>query len=199
MITTKNRLLAQSSKAIEEGLDPSTKSAFDKIVEAGMKVALNSGLQGMLGGLEKRGDPVRDAAQGAVNLVLLLRMRATGRMPEQAMVPASYVLMLQALAFIEEAGIAEIDEETLTRATKVWTNTVFARSKISPAMLKQGAERVSSILNDPVKVEQLNLATGYSRDPRTPSHMEMPQARPAARPTKLTRSQRRRARRKGRK
>ena len=164
----KNKLLQDSQAAIEAQIAPQFKEAYNKIVSAGMKVAMNKGLDGMLGGIEKRGDPIRDAAQGAVNLVFMLRMQATGRMPEQAMVPASYTLMIQALAFVEEAGIAPIGEPEITKATRVWTNTIFDRAKISPNMLRKGAEEVSGILKDPVKVEMLNLATGYSRDPRMP-------------------------------
>lgn len=198
-ITTKNKMLQASAAEIEGQLTPQTRQAYDKIVLAGMKVALNKGLDGMLGGLEKRGDPIRDAAQGAVNLVFMLRMQATGRMPEQAMVPASYTLMLQALAFIEEAKIATIGPEEISRATHVWTNTIFARSKISPQMLERAASEVNGIVSNPTKMEQLNLATGYVKDPRagTPMDMRMNMA-PEPEPTKPNRAARRRARKKGR-
>lgn len=187
----KNKLLQDATAGVSGQIAPEFRQAYDKIVDAGMQVAMNKGLQGMLGGIEKRGDPIRDAAQGAVNLVFMLRMKATGQMPEQAMVPASYTLMLQALAFIEEAGIATIGEAELTRATHVWTNTIFARANISPAMLRQGAQQVSGLLNDPNKVEMLNLATGYSRDPRAPQ----PLGRPMETPPPMNRRDRRRARR----
>ncbi len=187
----KNQLLQNASATIEAQIAPEFRQAFDKIVDAGMRVAMNRGLDGMLGGIEKRGDPIRDAAQGAVNLVFLLRMQATGYMPEQAMVPASYVLMVQALAFIEEAQIATIGTEELTRATRVWTNTIFSRAKISPAMLQQGAQHVKGIMDDPAKMEMLNLATGYTKDPRAPQPLDMPTESPPP----MNRRERRRARR----
>jgi hypothetical protein len=193
MITSKNKLLTGSAAQIEAQIAPEFRDAYDKIVVSGMKVALNKGLEGMLGGLEKRGDPIRDAAQGAVNLVFMLRMQATGVMPEQAMVPASYVLMLQALAFIEEAGISKIGTEQLTKATHTWTNTIFARSKISPQMLERSASEVRGIMSDPTKMEQLNLVTGYVRDPRAGTPMEMP----VAQPPRMNRRQRRAAKRAG--
>lgn len=167
-INTQNKLLRDAATAVEAKLTPETRQAYDKIVVSGMQVALNKGLEGMMAGLEKRGDPIRDAAQGAVNLVFMLRAEATGRMPEQAMVPASYTLLLQALSFIEEAKIAEIDRDTLTKATKTWTNTVFDRFRISPAMLNRAKESVDGVMNDPFKMEMLNLATGYTKDPRAP-------------------------------
>lgn len=193
MITSKNKLLTGSAAQIEAQIAPEFRDAYDKIVVSGMRVALNKGLEGMLGGLEKRGDPIRDAAQGAVNLVFMLRMQATGRMPEQAMVPASYTLMLQALAFIEEAGIATIGTEQLNKASHVWTNTIYARSRISPKMYERMASEVYTIMSDPTKMEQLNLVTGYVRDPRAGTPMEMP----VAQPPRMNRRQRRAAKRAG--
>jgi hypothetical protein len=105
------------------------------------------------------------------------------------MVPASYTLMLQALAFIEEAGIATIDVEALTKATKTWTNTVFDRFRISPAMLNQAREQVQGIMNDPIKMDMLNLATGYTKDPRAPQPLEQVE------PPPMNRRERRRERR----
>lgn len=190
-INTTNKLLRQAAEGIEAQLAPEVRNAYERLVTGGMQIALNRGLDGMMAGIDKRGDPIRDAAQGAVNLVFLMRMQAKGAVPEQAMVPASYTLMLQALTFIEEAKIATIDVKALTKATKTWTNTVFDRFRISPAMLNQAREQVQGIMADPTKMAMLDLATGYTKDPRAPQPLEPVVA---ARPP-MNRQDRRRERR----
>lgn len=192
-INTKNKLIRDAAEGLEASIAPQFKEAYDRIVVGGMQAAVNGGLKGMMAGLEKRGDPIRDAAQGAVNLVFMLRLNAAGRMPEQAMVPASYTLMLQALTFIEEAKIATIDQAALTKATKVWTNTVFDRFRISPSQFNRAGEQVKGILNDPGKMEMLNLQTGFLKDPRAVQPTETLAAAPP-----MNRRQRRAARAAGR-
>lgn len=172
IINTGSRLLRQASESIEAKLTPETKDAYNRIVVAGMQAAIARGLDGMMAGITKYKDPIQACALGAVNLVFLLRGHAIGRMPEQAMVPASYTLMLQALSFVEEAKIAKIGPDELDRATRLWTNTVFSRMGVTPKKLSMAADRTSAIMNDPAKMAKLHLQTGYTRDPMAPQPME---------------------------
>lgn len=194
IINTGNKLLRQASEAIEAKLTPENRGNYDKIVVAGMQAAIAKGLNGMMAGIVKYKDPIQACALGAVNLVLLLRGHAVGHMPEQAMVPASYTLMLQALSFCEEAKIVKIGVPELDRATRLWTNTIFSRMRISPANLSQMATMANGIMNDPGKMQMIHLHTGYARDPRAPQPME--EMAPVAAP--MNRRARRAAARAGR-
>src|SRR5579872_6868469 len=82
-------ILEAAEQKIEAGIDPAVKPNYQKIVVAGMAAALARGPDGLLASLRKSPDPVRDAAKGAVALVLILRRDAKGIMPLKAMIPAA--------------------------------------------------------------------------------------------------------------
>lgn len=191
-MSIQNKLLQSAIDGVEAQLTPENRANYDKIVTAGLQAALHRGIDGMMAGIKKYPDPVQAAAVGSVNLVLLLAAHTQGGpMPKEALVPASYTLMCQALAFIEEAKMATIDEATLVKATKLWTNTIFSRFKITPQKLQALADGVQDVVNNPGKVEMLNRHTGYAKDPRASTPMQDNTPAPAAPP--MNRRQRRRA------
>lgn len=188
-IRTKNRLLRQAVENVEANLEPKNRQNYDRLVTAGMQAAVDKDGGGILAGIVKYKDPVQAAAVGAVQLVFMLRGHATGKVPEQAMIPAAYTLMMQALAFIEDAKLAKIGPDEITWATRVWMNTVFTRFGIPPAALERQKKAAEGIINNPARLERLHLLTGYTVDPRAPRPME----EPAAPPPKMNRRARRAA------
>lgn len=185
-----NKLLQAAITAREALIAPQYKDAYNRIVAAGMKAALHRGVDGMMAGIQKYPNPIQACAIGSVTLTLMLQAHATGHMPPEAIVPASYTLMCQALAFCEEAGLVKIDEPTLAHATSLWANNVFAKMRIPPARLDSLRSQALGVMNDPGKMEIINRHTGYARDPNASTPMEAP-----AVTAPMNRQERRRARR----
>jgi hypothetical protein len=162
----KNKLLQQTEDAIEAGLAPDTRREYQRLVLAGMKAALKDGPKGILRNLPQSKDPVRDCAIGAVNVTFAMIKEAKGQVPEKAVVPACYALMLHALDIAAGIGKVEITNQVIAQATKIATDRIFAASRISPQMLNKAAGAVNGLRKDPTKMDKVMLAIGAHRDPR---------------------------------
>lgn len=160
-----NKLLADAEQKIENQLEPTTRANHDKIVNAGMHAVLAKGLDGLLASLKDSADPISDAAKGAVSLVLILRKQAHGVMPGKAMVPAAMTLTLRALGFADRAGIIKVGTPEIVRATKIFTDTVFARLGITKNGLARAAEKVHGFTQDPAAMQKVNEKAGIVAHP----------------------------------
>lgn len=148
--TIQNPLLRQAELKIEASVGQGQARAdYLKVVVAGMRAALAKGPDGILASVNKSPDPVRDAAMGAVNLVLYLRHISRGTMPPRTIIPAATTLMLQALDFIDHAGIEKVGQPELVRATHILTNRIFQAFGITMPMLNKAAGAVHGLTQDP--------------------------------------------------
>lgn len=169
-------ILQQAEDKVESQLDPETRANYVKITVAGMHAALDGGSNSILASLKKSQDPVSDAAKGAVSLCLILRKQAHGIMPLKAMVPAAMTLMLKALDFADRAGIVKVGQPELVRATRVFTDTVFARFGITKDGLANAAQKVHAITQDPAKMAAINLKSGITAHPGAATPTPLPNA-----------------------
>lgn len=161
---SENKLLAATEQKIEAGLTPQTRDAYEKILVAAMKVSLKDGQAGILAGLGKSQDPLKDVAVGAINVVMLLRKQSPA-MPPQALVPAAMTLMLNGLDFMDRSGIEKIDVPQIDKATRHFTNHLLKVFNVTPQMLQQMAGQVNGVMKDPVAMEKIARRTGQVRDP----------------------------------
>lgn len=172
-----NPLLNAADQKIESQIvDPATQANYNKIVVAGMHVALAKGPDGLLASLQHSQDPISDCAKAAVALVLILRKDAKGVMPLKAMVPAAMSLMLKALDFADRSGIAKVGTAELDRATTIFTNTIFARLHITPQMLQHAGMKVHAITQDPTAMEAVNRKAGIVKHPMASEPTPLPPA-----------------------
>jgi hypothetical protein len=170
-------ILATAERKIETQLDPGNRENYMRIVVAGMRAGLARGPDGILAHLRKSPDPVRDAARGAVNLALLLRRETKqGVMPLKAMVPAALTLMLHALDFVARTKLATVDNAALVRATHVFTNTLFQKLGITPAMLQKASAQVHAVTANPVSMQAVNLKLGAVQHPNAATPTPLPGA-----------------------
>jgi hypothetical protein len=169
-----NPLLRQAEDKVESGLTPANRANYMRVVVAGLHAALNKGAGGGMASLRNSKDPVADAANGAVALVLTMQKQAKGIMPVKAMIPAGMTLMLHALDFIDRAGITKVAEPELVRASTIFTNTLFAKLGITSAMLQHAAGAVHAITQDPTKMAAINLKAGFTRHPMAATPTPLP-------------------------
>lgn len=164
-----NPILAAAYQKIESQLTPQNRQTVDKIEIAGMHAALQNGPSGILASLHKSPDPVRDAAKGAVSLVLILRhdteKAGRGTMPVNSMASGAALLMMRALDFVSRMGMAKIDNAALERATHIFANTMFAAFHITPRMLQTATANVHAITQNPQAVHALNVQAGVVPHP----------------------------------
>lgn len=173
----KNPLLQQVEEKLESGLTPENHQNYLKIVVAGLHIALDKGADGFMARLAQSKDPIADCARGAVALVLIMRKDAKGVMPLKAMIPAGMTLMLRGLDFIDRAKIGKIAEPELDRATTIFTNFLFAKLRITPAMLQHAAGKVHSLMQDPAAMQKINMKAGLLRHPMSATPTPVPEGR----------------------
>lgn len=158
-----NTVLKAAERKVEAGLTPETRANYQKIVTAGMKIALKDGPNGILAGLAKSKDPLHDCAKGAINLCLLMRKQARGVMPFKAMVPAAMTLMLQALDFADKAGVIKVGAVEIGKASRIFADEIFKAFGISGQQLQTAATKVHAITQDPAQMARLNLEAGITK------------------------------------
>jgi hypothetical protein len=170
-----NPLLAQTEARIEANIaDQQVKIDYQKIVVAGLHIALANGPNSFMAKLRNSRDPIGDCARSAAHLVLIMRRESRGDMPIKAMVPAGITLMLHGLDFIDRAKIAKIAEPELDKATTLFTNELFHKMGITTQMIEQLSGRVNQIVQNPVAMHAINVKAGLVRHPMSPQPMPMP-------------------------
>lgn len=177
-LMSSNNLLKAAEDKIESNLLPENKVNYQKLVVAGLKVALANGPQSYMAQLKNSKDPLSDAATGAVNLVFMLNKQARGTAPIQAMVPAAMTLMLHALDFIDRTGMMTVGQKELGDASKKFADVVFRNMNITPQMLKKASESVHNVAKDPAHLEAMKRKAGLVRAPGASVPTDVPEEVP---------------------
>lgn len=155
-----NSIVKQVETKIESQLPDGVRANVQKIVVAGLKYAMKDGADGLLGHLKGSQDPVGDIVKGVIAIIGLLRKAARGAMPQNAMIPAAFILVLQGLDFAERAGILKVTNEEVNTATKLFANTLLPHLGVTPEKMGQMAGTATQIMNDPMKAGQMQAALG---------------------------------------
>lgn len=183
-----NDLLKATEQHIESRLTPDVKLYYQRIVLAGMHVAIKGGPTGILRNLRTSPDPIRACAVGGVNLAFMLLKSETPH-PSPSMLVATthagYALMLQALDVAAKMKLIEItggDGGTIDKATKIATDQIMANIHMTPDKLNAAAGKVHGVMKDPAQMQAIRLKIGADRDPRapTPTLPETPEDTPNA-------------------
>jgi hypothetical protein len=169
-----NPLLQQAEQQLESGLTAANKADYDKIVVAGLHIALDKGPDSFMAKLKNSRDPIGDSARGAASLVLIERKQSRGVMPMKAMVPAGMTLLFHALDFCDRAKIASVAEPQIDQATTTFVNFLFHKLGITPGMLQSAAGKVHAITQDPQSMAAISLKAGLTRHPMAATPTPLP-------------------------
>lgn len=160
-----NNILKAAEQHLESQLTPAARANYDKIVVAGMKVALNKGPDGILAALKNSQDPIKDCVTGAINLVGLLSMQSRGTMPVQAAVPACMTLIIHALDFADKSGLMKVGPEELAKAGRMFGQMITQKFGLSTQMIQTAANNLHKITQDPGNMDKLHYAAGMKKAP----------------------------------
>lgn len=102
-------------------IPPQLKSAYEKVITAGMKILFESDstFQTMLQNLDAdNGKPIdKKLSDGIVGLMIQMFKKSGGKMPGAVIVPAAVYLLMQVIEFIQKAG-HELPNEVISAATQ---------------------------------------------------------------------------------
>jgi hypothetical protein len=155
----KNELLQKASAEIQsKATDP---DMLQRMVKAGLKIIYNQNIfQKLTRELRQSKDPAGDAARGAVFVLQMLAQRARGTAKPQVLVQAGVLLMLDALDFLEQAGLLKVDATTLDHATQEYVEAVLPAVGISHDRMNQTLGQVKQVMADPQKMAQYRQSLG---------------------------------------
>jgi len=157
-LIAQNSIIKQVEASIEQRLKDGVREPYLKIVTAGMKYAMKDGPKGLLAQLKDSQDPITDAVKGVIGIVGLLRRSAKGAMPVDAMIPASMVLILHALDFLDRVGVVKIGKAEIDEATQLFMETIMPILGITPENMQHIAGKVNDVMQDPDQMRQLQGA-----------------------------------------
>jgi hypothetical protein len=166
-------ILQATEQKLESQLTPPVRAAYDKIVTAGMKLALNNGPNGIAASIKQSKNPIPDIVKGAINIVGMLGMQSRGTMPIKAAVPACMTLIIQGLDFAKRAGVIKGDQADLTQATRLFGAEITGKFGITRPMLATAAGNLQKLAQDPASMEKLKQASGLSKHPNATPAPEM--------------------------
>ncbi len=149
----KNQLLQQAQEKIESGVKD--RASYDKIVAAGTKVIYDKEtFSELMKGIDQSKDPVFEVADGIVGILGILYKQSRNTMPLVPMISAGMTLMVDALDFMEQAGMATIDKETLAKATTMYMNSLLPKLGLTPEKMQGVLDGVQGTMSDPEKMKQ---------------------------------------------
>jgi hypothetical protein len=151
----KNPLIIKAEAAVDSKVSSSDKEAYDKIVLAGMKVMFSKETHGQLvQGFNDAEDKLTTLVEGVIALIGILFQQSRGTMPPGPMVLAGQSLLMEALDFMEEAGMIEVDEQVLGDATQKYIETLLPKIGLTPDKMNAALAKAQGIMGDPQKIAE---------------------------------------------
>lgn len=149
----KNQLLQQAQETVEKTVKD--RAAYDKIVAAGTKVIYDKAtFTELIKGLEDSNDPALEVAEGIVGVLGVLYKHSRKTMPFTPMISAGMTLLIDALDFLEQSGMAKIDKETLAKSTTMFMNSLLSKMGLTPDKMEGMLSQVRATMEDPEKMKQ---------------------------------------------
>ena len=123
----------QVGAEVMKQLDQNQQSVVKQIVNAGMKLLFDKETHNALFDSIRPEDEVPladELGSGATNLMLMMHQKSKGSMPPEAIIPAGAILLAKACEFIDQSGMAPIDDQTYSDAMELFT--VAIQDKLNP-------------------------------------------------------------------
>lgn len=152
-----NQLLQQAQAKLDESV--TNQDAYERIVKAAMKAVYDKNVfDRITKGLVEAEDPIADIAKGVIAIIGMLAGRAQGKMPPDAALQAGFALLLNALDFAEQAGLVEINNETVERAATEYIEAYLPSIGITPEKMESTIKEVEAVIGDEEKMRQFKAS-----------------------------------------
>ena len=133
-----NPLLLKTEQASRAKVAPDQKTAYDKIVAAGVKLMFSEKMHAMLlEQLRQPGDPATVAGQGVAKLLAIMMNQAKGTFPMKAGIPAATALLCEALDMLEQLGKIKVTNDTLSDAMQALGSNLLQLIGVTPKKLDE--------------------------------------------------------------
>jgi hypothetical protein len=124
---TKQETLAQK---------PQLRKPIEKTVEAGKKVMYDEKTRDMAVQQLSAGSDPESIGSAVAKLAVILLNQAKGAMPMEVLIPASTILLCEALQFLEDAGSVEVTPDLLAECTMAMTSALLQALGATPEQIQ---------------------------------------------------------------
>ena len=133
-----NKLLEQVKQGIEATIPPNLQEDTQKMVVAGMKIMFDAQThQMMMKQIDQPGDMMDNVAKGVGALMSIIFRSSKGAPPIDAAVPASILLMVEALDYLDQTGKLQITPDAVAQCTKALMAYMMQKLGLTPEKIQQ--------------------------------------------------------------
>lgn len=158
----KNELLQRAQEQITQGV--SNREVFDRLVKAGSKIIYDQKTFAQLSqGIAESETPVEDVSKGIVAVLHMMAKQARGTIPHDALMQAGMALLLDALDFMEQAGLVKVDGKTLDTATTEYIEALLPTVGLTKEALSSKLSELEQAMGDPARMAQLKASAGGAK------------------------------------
>jgi len=112
-----NPILQKAEQALIAKVPQQMQQGFQQVVTAGLHILYSPQLQQQLTQKLASGNPVQDAAQGAVRMVLELSQQSGNKIPPQLMMPLALIFAFEYLDLAAKAGKIQITPKVVAQVS----------------------------------------------------------------------------------
>lgn len=159
-LLAENTIIRRAEEQILQRLKEGMREPVMKLVNAGMKLAMDGGPKSIIAQLRDSKDVLHDCVKGAIGLVNVLRKSAKGSVSTGALVPAAMILALQGLDFAERLKLIKVTNQVLDQATQMFTDAILPAMGVSHERFAELTDRAANAANDPDKMRQIFVKRG---------------------------------------
>jgi len=155
----KNTLLQQAQAKIEEGV--TDRERYDKLVKAGTRIIYDEATFKQLSqGITEAENPIEDVAKGMAAILNMMAHKARGTIPHDVFIQAGMALLLDALDFMEQAGLVTVTSDVLDEATREYIEALLPTVGLTPEKLGAALDSLKETMGDPQRMTAYEQSRG---------------------------------------
>lgn len=131
-----NDLMTKAAADRMAKVNPKLVPAVEKVVESGKKVMYAEQTREMFLEAMKAGTDPESIGAAVAKLMGILQNEAKGTIPPEILIPAATLLLFEGLAFLEDAGMVQVDAQFLAECTKAMGSALLQMLGVSPEKLQ---------------------------------------------------------------
>lgn len=132
-----NKILEQTRQALLQKAKPELVPVIDKVVNAGRKVMYSDKSRGMAMQELRRATDPEGVGSAAAKLAAVLFNQSKQTIPMPVLFPATMLLMIEALGFLEEAGTVQITPEFVAQCSEATGSAFLQMLGVTPEKIQQ--------------------------------------------------------------
>lgn len=134
-----NPILTQLVQATYESLkQPQLQPVIQKMVQAGEKFLYSEETRDLLvQQLNEQGEPDEVIGDGVAKLMAILLNQSKGTAPMEVLIPASAIILCEALDLLEQSGQVQLDNEFVAQCFQSMTSSLLQLLGVTPEKMEE--------------------------------------------------------------